>query len=384
MNDTTVFTNSSNWVGLLLGIAGVLILSGFMPFSAYSFFKHRLPKKSKQFDRMLSRLGYKGGHSPAYVPKLDEEFNTKDYYAPVTFATIITLIGAVVLVFGGRLLCISHMVIQPDGEVANNVSLLLDGPRLASIDNQYPAVLGMLVIGVAFAGSYIWCVQNLFRRLSTLDLSPGAYYSVGLRMIFSIFVAIMLYYAFFPETGNSNFTSKEAASLAIIAFVVGIFPQRGLQMMKEKADNFISPSRNKTDTLPLDMIEGIQSFEKLRLSEVGIDNAQNLGKAHFLELIIRTPFNPREVIDWIGQARLYLFFKDDIEKMRDAGVRTIFDFRKVSKTDDGIKRMAQQSGIQIERIKTVADVIKDDADVNHLETAIAKLVGYFDSDQKKV
>jgi hypothetical protein len=203
-------------------------------------------------------------------------------------------------------------------------------------------------------------------------------------MIFSIFVAIMLYYAFFPEAGNNNFTSKEAASLAIIAFVVGIFPQRALQVMKEKADNFISPSRNKTDTLPLDMIEGIQSFEKLRLSEVGIDNAQNLGKAHFLELIIRTPFNPREVIDWIGQARLYLFFKDDIEKIRSAGVRTIFDFKIVSKTDDGIKRMAQQSGIQLERIKTVADVIKDDADVIHLETAIAKLVGYFDSDMKKL
>lgn len=362
---------------MVLGMAGVLVLAGFMPFSAYSFFKYRLPKKSKQYDKMLKSLGYRRDEdAPAYVPKLDEEFHKRDYYAPVAFATVIVMLGAIILVFGGDLLRQIGMVVGKDGKLPDHVNLLLQGPSLAAVPNQRPAVLGMLVMGLAFAGAYIWSVQNLFRRLATLDLSPGVYYSVGVRIIFSIFVALMLYYALASDPADSHGDAGRAATIAIAAFIAGIFPQRALQFLKEKTEAFMSPARDKADPLPLEMIEGIESFEKLRLAEVGIDNAQNLGKAHFLELIIRTPFNPREVIDWIGQARLYLFFKDEVEKLRGASIRTIFDFKKIACVEHGVKRLAQQSGIPQERLEIVADIVRDDPDINHLESAIGKLVGF--------
>lgn len=366
----------------IIAAAGVVAMWGFIPFSAYSFVHHRLPKKQQQYNRMLKQMGYTGGHAPAYLPRLDEEFRSRDYFAPVLFASVITLLGAIVLIFGGELLRADGILTPTAGvRPGHFVSLLLEGPGLVREQNGNPIVLGTLMLGLAFAGAYIWSVQNLFRRLSTLDLSPGVYYSVGQRIIFSMFVALLLYYLFVPapsdgESISTALTTNEFSTIAIAAFLAGMFPQRMLDRLKEKVDHFMTPAQNRADPLPLDMIEGIQAFEKLRLGEVGIDNAQNLGKAHFLELIIRTPFNPREVIDWIGQARLYLFFKNDIDKLRGAGVRTVFDFRKVARVDGGLQRVAKQSGVPLERLQTVAEVVHHDADVDHLEAAIAMLVGF--------
>jgi hypothetical protein len=59
------------------------------------------------------------------------------------------------------------------------------------------------------------------------------------------------------------------------------------------------------------MIEGINVFHKVRLGEVGIDNVQNLAEANVIGLLLKTPFNPSQLIDWIAQAKLYLYFKDD-------------------------------------------------------------------------
>ena len=33
---------------------------------------------------------------------------------------------------------------------------------------------GVVSIGMAFLGAYIWSLQYVFRRMMTLDLSPGA------------------------------------------------------------------------------------------------------------------------------------------------------------------------------------------------------------------
>jgi hypothetical protein len=403
-------------VEYVLAATSVVAIVCLIPLSTHSFIRHRLPKKQEQYTRMLQHLGYTGGHEPAYLPRLYEEFRPRDYFAPVVFASVITLLGAIVLIFGGEILhqdgrLYAPLQTQPvtdceqpqaqqggnndasgtvqAGPGSNNprspdnspppehfVSLLLEGPGLIGEKKGSSVALGMFMLGLAFAGAYTWSVNNLFRRLSTLDLSPGVYYTVGQRIIFSMFVVLLLYYLVVPSQDGPSLSTFQFSLIATVSFLVGISPQRVLDRLKNKAEGYMSPAQNKADQLPLDMIEGIHAFEKLRLGEVGIDNAQNLGKAHFLELVIRTPFNPREVIDWIGQARLYLFFKDDIEKLRGAGVRTIFDFRTITRADYGSHSLSQQTGIPEDRLQLVANVVKDDRDIVHLEEAIGKLVGF--------
>ncbi len=109
------------------------------------------------------------------------------------------------------------------------------------------------------------------------------------------------------------------------------------------------------------MIQGAELFQRTRLSEAGIDDSENLANANLLELLIRTPFNPRLLIDWISQAKLYLLFRDKIYTLREARVRTIFDFDKVMSDKESqtnlvalLKRLPQQGDAKDKRITEIS------------------------------
>ena len=70
----------------------------------------------------------------------------------------------------------------------------------------------------------------------------------------------------------------------------------------------------------------------VRLGEVGIDNGQNLAEANVVELILKTPFGPDQLLDWIAQARLYVYVKDEIRVLRRYGVRNALDLYEVATT----------------------------------------------------
>lgn len=348
---------------------------------------------------MLKKLGYTEKCGPAYVPSLESEYKRSDYILPVSFACLIAGLCAYVMILAPRSMPfeavpsnsatksyqapISGEAQTPDS-TRPDISLLLNGPSLAKYpglsENDRNKLFAMLIISLAFSGSYIWSIQSLYRRLATLDLVPGAYYSIGIRIIFSVFVALLVYYAFSSGDVSSlvrnNKTVNTPAAVAIYAFLAGMFPQRWLKWIQEKFSLINKGSSRKSPPLPLAMIEGIGLFERTRLIEVGIENAQNLAKSNFIEIIVRTPFNPREVIDWIGQARLYLYFQDDINKLRQgAGIRTIFNLKKAGSDENNLKTIADLSEVPFDKLKTVYTIIDDDNDIKALSDAMDKLIG---------
>ncbi|MDY6972300.1 MAG: hypothetical protein SV775_08220 [Thermodesulfobacteriota bacterium] len=345
----------------ILRVMCILAIASFVPLTAVSFYKYRLRRKEEEYGKLLKALGYDDLDGPAYAPTVKNEFSASDYVLPVGFATLITFLGGIVLVFGPELANIRQ------------VSLVLDGPQFSSLTDpsDHYRVRCLFIIAVSFLGAYIWSIQNLFRRLSIIDLPPSAYYSVGIRILFSISVALMLFYSFMP-LGREHFI---AAGLPVLAFLAGMFPQRALQYLQERVRFSPRDNESKADPLPLSMIEGVDIFQRVRLFEEGIDNAQNLAKANLVELLLRTPFNPRQIIDWIGQARLYLYFRSDILNLRRASMRTIYDLKNVGKTEDRLRALADDSGLPFERLALVYDIIKNDSDINGIEIAARKLLG---------
>jgi hypothetical protein len=78
----------------------------------------------------------------------------------------------------------------------------------------------VVAISILFLGAYIWSIQYIFRRMMTLDLPPGAYYSVGSRMVYSVFVAVILQHFMSAYVGaNSKLLSSQ---LIAVSFLVGI------------------------------------------------------------------------------------------------------------------------------------------------------------------
>jgi hypothetical protein len=339
-----------NW----MMVCGILVLVSFFPLTVCSYRKFRLPRKQEQFRKIKKRLLDNHIEDPKTFSVIDEKYRWWDYCLPLAFLTIFSILGFDVL-------------FNRDAE------LLLSGVRLIEVAREDEYKIGSLVaIGMAFLGAYVWSIQYIFRRLMTIDLPPGAFYSAGIRMVFAVFVSLAFYHFSralpdkilvipIPDKTLINMTP-------VVAFIIGTFPQRALNYMIEYFRFSASKADKQADELPLDMLEGITIFHKVRLSEMGIENVQNLVKASLVELILKTPFAPRQLIDWMAQGRLCLQFRRDTGKLRDAGVRTIMGFKILG--DGGkLDQLAASTNLDLHRLEAVYEIIKDGPAIERLQKA---------------
>jgi hypothetical protein len=234
---------------------------------------------------------------------------------------------------------------------------------------------GVVSIGMAFLGAYIWSLQYVFRRMMTLDLPPGAYYSIGGRMVYSAFVALVLQHFLysFSSAESSEYNEMLNRQIMTVSFFVGIFPDRALAWMKDGLGRIFAEKSDAAASLPLEMLEGISGFHKARLGDLGIDNVQNLAQSSLMELILKTPFEPRVIIDWMAQARLCLEFKDKTKYIRGAGVRTIFDLQEIAEDETFLKQLAINAELEESYIRTVCKANEDEDSIKNLRDAYNKL-----------
>lgn len=335
------------WERIVMLVLGIVVLCSFFPFSVISFHKHRLPKKRREYQRIRRILGKDKGTGEEALSQevFREEYKGTDYILPVFFVTLFCALGFWVL-FAGKPPIILN-------------GIFAGGFSKADLGALPYSHLSLVAIGMAILGSYVWSIQYISRRLNTLDLSPGAYYSIGTRIVFASFVSVTLHH--FIQSFNPESKNELLQLLPVIAFFTGIFPQRAMQYIQEKLIIFRKLGKGAHE-LSLDMIEGMNLFNKVRLAEVGIDNAQNLAEANLEELILKTPFNPGLLLDWIAQAKLYVIFKDQISRLRKAGVRTVLDFSAACR-ENGLVTLAKLTDISEEQLTTANQVIRQDPDV---------------------
>jgi len=336
--------------------SGIFILCSVYPFTAISFLKHRLPKKKLDYIQIQQLLDNKSSaYSDDDQKKTDSlfkhDYDGTDYVLPVLFVTLFCLLGFYILFAGKTPIILSGIWMKPD-------TIYLRYYRLSLVS-----------MSMAILGSYVWSIQYLVRRLITVDLAPSAYYSIGTRIIFATFVSLVLrhFIAFVPGETGSFMTNQ----LPAIAFFTGVFPQRAMQYMQERLRIF-NPQSGKSHDLPLEMIEGVSLFCKVRFAEIGIDNAQNLALANFKEMILKTPFNPRMILDWIAQAKLYIIVKDGIGELRKAGIRNIFGLLSIydAGQTDKLEVLSKKIGTDLDMI---CMELKDRPDIINLVKIREKL-----------
>jgi hypothetical protein len=121
-------------------------------------------------------------------------------------------------------------------------------------------------------------------------------------------------------------TCRDTANIwPALAFLMGTFPERGMRYLSDKIP-FLSQGGDPTvRPAPLEMIEGIESRDILRLQEIGIDNCYDLATADFVPLMLKTPYSARQLIDWILQAKLCVYVGAGVKELRRLGIRTLFD-----------------------------------------------------------
>lgn len=323
---------SNTPVELAMLVGSVVILTLFVPATAVSFLGFRLKKKETQFHQILRRLGLTEGDAQATVDAVKQEYSISDYVLPVTFATAVTLGGSFTLILGGEYFVVPGYNLILHGMSLPDAAWTADPFHL----NEWRR---LLVLGFAFLGGFLHATRDILRRLVTADLSPGTYYAAGLRILFAQVAALMLSYLAeaFPGSDYPD------AALPVVAFLAGVFPDRAIRYLREKVRIFSRDEEASSHALPLDMVEGMNVLHRTRLSEVGIDNAQNLAEADLIDLVLRTPFPPTQILDWIAQAKLFVYFKDRIEALRAVGVRTVLDLEAVGREPGLLERIAQET-----------------------------------------
>ena len=336
----------------------IAVMVAFMPLTAISYLHFRLPRKRDEFDNIVEALGARNYSSEVSNVMFEQSDVQSDYLLPVGFVTVFCTLGFYILLVKN-----GNVLFTGTAWIADASDLYRDA---ISESKEYRR--GVVAIGMAFLGAYIWSIQYIFRRMITLDLPPGAFYSVGSRMVYSSFLAVILQH-FIVKAGMDLVSNQ----LVAISFLIGIFPDRALAFMKEKLGKMFKRPNLATQALPLEMLEGINAFHKARLVELGIDNVQNLAQASLLELILKTPFKPRVLIDWMAQARLCLEFKSNSEAIRSAGVRTILDFQETCEQSDLIAVLASSSGLSEDLIRTVYNNNKDEVSITRLRDAYDRL-----------
>jgi len=170
-------------------------------------------------------------------------------------------------------------------------------------------------------GGFVNGAQYIYRRFATVDLTPGNFYSVGIRMVLATVVSILLSYFISAEYGMPEHM------IVAIAFLTGMFPERGYKLLLSKVSS-IFPNQDDlaAPNMPLQAIEGVSYFHQFRLKEIGIDNVQNLANFDFLLLTIKTPFPVRLLVDWVSQAKLIVEFREQTVELQKAGIRSALDY----------------------------------------------------------
>jgi len=185
---------------------------------------------------------------------------------------------------------------------------------------SHPIVFG-------FLGSYFWSLGTIFHRFLRGDLMANVFIHVVVR-IWSVFVIILVISAIWPGYNQIWILDEDRSTvpgiLIATSFVIGIFPNIGLDLIKKAAKYPFTP-KNEAKEISLNEIQGLSLWDQGKLLEEGVQNVQNLATADIIGLIVNTRFGVSSILNWVDQAILIIHAKNSYQIIRNADILTATD-----------------------------------------------------------
>ncbi len=366
---------------LIFRMLVIVVLVGFLPLCAITYFTYRLGQRRLEVERILNILQITSQYRKIYSC----DIGPYHFGISVLFAMTVSIIG------------LSSLFLSAELGLGSTPNLLLGGSMLAANDcsaNETCIIAyqhgALMMYGIGFMGAYLWGLQSIFRRYAMNDLLPVAFFHFGLRMIFSPMVALIFYHVVGGFNGdystqadsNQQLLSPSADGLMLLlAFVIGMFPNRGIKWMMSRATLLTSENHASVQNLPLEMIEGLSAFDKDRLQELGIDSCYDLATADFIPLLLKTPYGSRELIDWLLQAKLCVRFGDSVDALREQGFRLITDLEGLD--DSYLEQLAKDTSLTLSSLQRATKATDSDHNIARLKRAAESLGKYWEGETNR-
>jgi MFS family permease len=161
-------------------------------------------------------------------------------------------------------------------------------------------------LSFGFLGAYFFALNMVFRRYVRSDLTPKAYSHITVRLLITTILVWAVSVLPDPQF-------KQSPALLIMAFCIGVVPETGIKVIQEflrKTIGRFSPSLSERD--PLTNLDGIDLYDRARLSEEGVENIESLAYNNLIDLLVQTRIPARRLADMVDQAILYLHLRGSV------------------------------------------------------------------------
>lgn len=193
----------------------------------------------------------------------------------------------------------------------------------------------------ALLGSYLTEIRQIYRAINNFDLSPAMIIEGTISIVAGVGTAVLIvavvYLVDYSNTADTKNASASWPSVAIIlCFTAGVLPQAAIRwlMTKSRLSNFKreNPEIFKLfEATPIELIDGIDTETRDRLSDYHLSSTQNLAAANPLMLFVETPYGVYQIMDWVAQAQLCASAGPKaIGALWKLGVRTLFDLERAA------------------------------------------------------
>lgn len=149
-------------------------------------------------------------------------------------------------------------------------------------------------------------------------------------------------WAFTAAVGGAEqriWTDVMLATVLVTSFAVGFLPEPALRsfLRRGRLRNFKQEDEDLYRSFratPVEVIDGIDTEIRDRLSDYHISSVQNLATANPIMLFVETPYGVYQIMDWVAQAQLCCSVAPRaMIKLWKLGIRTIFDIERACLDD---------------------------------------------------
>ncbi len=386
----------------IIKILFAFIVNGFGIIVFFSFRYFKMGKKDNEYAKVMETFGLKKKYETVRGNKVERKPSTvlsgSNYFLPLAFYTLTSTVLSSIFLFPSEFF--GHLFMETKDAAGNVIetaktfshnpffmgmyfgNLELHNVDLDNITANDLQRRSIATIAWGFMGAFLWASSNMVRRLSKADITPILFYKAAFRMLFACAVALI--FSFISNEvnlfGNLEFNT---AFVPAIAFVAGTLPERFFNYILELLKGVFSGRDINNKELHLKNIGGLSVAHRERLWEEGIDNAQNLAQSSLIQLLLKTPFEARQLLDWIGQAKLLCYMKEDVDKAHDVGIRSVYDFISLKETYtkkgkdnmNALQELGMASGLRTPILAVVAELINEDVGAKSLKGFMDKLNG---------